>query len=58
MFLLVRIQAVFPLAKVNAITPAITQATATVFVLGLAHDTDRIVSIYVAMPKVAKASTI
>ncbi len=34
------------------------QATATLFVLGLAHDTDRIVSIYVAMPKVAKASII
>jgi len=34
------------------------QVTATVIVLALAHDTDRIVSIYVATPKVAKASTI
>jgi len=32
--------------------------TATVIVLALARDTDRIVSIYVATPKVAKASTI
>jgi hypothetical protein len=36
----------------------ITQATATLIVLALAHNTDRIVSIYVDTPKVAKASTI
>ncbi len=36
----------------------ILQVTATLIVLALAHDTDRIVSIYVATPKVAKASTI
>jgi hypothetical protein len=34
------------------------QATATLIVLALARNTDRIVSIYVATPKVAKASTI
>jgi hypothetical protein len=34
------------------------QVTVTLIVLALAHDTDRIVSIYVATPKVAKASTI
>jgi hypothetical protein len=34
------------------------QARVTLIVLALAHDTDRIVSIYVATPKVAKASTI
>ncbi len=34
------------------------QATATLIVLALASDTDRIISIYVATPKVAKASTI
>jgi hypothetical protein len=38
--------------------PAIMQATATLIVLALAHDTGRIVSIFVATPKVAKASTI
>ncbi len=37
--------------------PVIMQVTATVIVLALAHDTDRIVSFYVATPKVAKAST-
>jgi hypothetical protein len=36
----------------------ITKATATLIVLALARNTDRIVSIYVSMPKVAKASTI
>ncbi len=41
-----------------AITPAIMQVTATLIVLALAFDTDRIVSIYVSMPKVAKTSTI
>ncbi len=44
------------------ITPAITLAimlpTATLIVLAFARDTDRILFIYVAMPKVAKASTI
>ncbi len=49
---------VFPLAKVSVITPV----TATVPAYLLGHlgysNTDRIVSIYVAMPKVAKASTI
>ncbi len=34
------------------------QAIGTLIVLALAHDTDRIVSIYVATPKEAKASTI
>ncbi len=34
------------------------QVTATLIVLALARDTDRIVSIYVTTPKVAKASTI
>ncbi len=38
--------------------PPITQATATLIVLALAHNTDRIVSINVAIPKVAQASTI
>ncbi len=38
--------------------PVIMPATATLTVLALARDTDRIVSIYVATPKVAKASTI
>jgi hypothetical protein len=38
--------------------PMITLATATLIVLALACNTDRIVSIYVATPKVAKASTI
>ncbi len=38
--------------------PAIMQMTATLIVLALACDTDRIVSIYGATPKVAKASTI
>ncbi len=33
------------------------QVTATLIVLALAHNTDRIVSIYAATPKVAKAST-
>ena len=37
---------------------AITQATATLILRALARDTDRIVSIHVATPKVAKASTI
>jgi hypothetical protein len=36
----------------------IAQATATLIVLALARDTDKIVSIYVATPKVAKASII
>ncbi len=36
----------------------ITQAIATLIVLALACNIDRIVSIYVATPKVAKASTI
>jgi hypothetical protein len=34
------------------------QVTAILIVLALSHDTDRIVSIYVTTPKVAKASTI
>ncbi len=34
------------------------QVTATLIVLALACDTDKIVSIYVSMPKVAKTSTI
>jgi hypothetical protein len=38
--------------------PAIMQATATLIELALARDKEMIVSIYVAMPKVAKASTI
>ncbi len=38
--------------------PVIMPATATLIVLALARNTDRIVSIYVAMPKVAKASAI
>ncbi len=40
------------------ITPSIMQATSTLIVLALARDTDRIVSIYVATPKVAEACTI